>query len=830
MEGKTMMEGNMVKGWKMAKAARVLFGVAAAAVWIFFGKTAAYAATPENPVHHCTQKDDGSDYTDWSYVYFGSYPQSEVTGSALTSAITSANYDANGDAWVNGTKYRRISKSDTDRTEYFGDATYRYFKWERIRWRVLQNDGKTLFVMADKGLDCKRYNEIYVSTITWETCTLRNWLNNEFYGTAFNSGEQNAVVQQNVVNENNPEHGTAGENNTADKVFLLSISEATKQSCGFCKSIDTSSVSRRVKPSDYAHIRGVAKGTVFGDSYKENCRWLLRSPGGSTADVNGAGRVDCGTDAYILIGAACMPALHINLSSDLWSVTDDGTSGSGGGEYYTAPTVSNPSNQSVKSGTGAMFTVSAGGGYPNVYTYQWYYASSRNGSGTAISGATASSYTITSSNMTPSLNGRYYYCVVSNGQYEVESGRAKLTVYSAPRVTSSSDRIVKPGNSATFSVTASGGNPSSYTYQWYYASSQSGIGTQISGATASSYTISANNVTISLNGRYYYCIVSNGQYDVISSRAKLTVQSDSGQNPSSQPVISGLEEWYSVAAGTSLSLAVSASGGNPNSYTYQWYYASSETGIGTRINGATSSGYTIPSSEMTETIHGRYYYCIVSNGVYSVESRRTRVLVHRGTPPGDNQTGGNQNTGGGSPTSSGLKAQTINAVSRTVSYQKKEIFLGASTNGDGRLTYQSSNPKVVAVLSDGRIKIKNFGTAVITITASQTASYAAASKQITIKVVPKKGGLKKALSPYSRCLKLAWKKDKKAVGYEVQISMSKSFQSKTIKRLYKKGKTDVTLIGLQSKKKYYVRIRSYAQAGKKKVYGDWSKAKTVKIR
>ena len=54
MEGKMMMEGNMVKGWKMAKAARVLFGVAAAAVWIFFGKTAAYAATPENPVHHCT--------------------------------------------------------------------------------------------------------------------------------------------------------------------------------------------------------------------------------------------------------------------------------------------------------------------------------------------------------------------------------------------------------------------------------------------------------------------------------------------------------------------------------------------------------------------------------------------------------------------------------------------------------------------------------------------------------------------------------------------------------------------------------------------------------
>ena len=63
---------------------------------------------PQNPVHNCTNGDD----TTWSYVYFGSYPQTEVAGVALTSAILRADYDSNGDAWVNGTKYRRISKSD----------------------------------------------------------------------------------------------------------------------------------------------------------------------------------------------------------------------------------------------------------------------------------------------------------------------------------------------------------------------------------------------------------------------------------------------------------------------------------------------------------------------------------------------------------------------------------------------------------------------------------------------------------------------------------------------------------------------------------------------
>lgn len=44
--------------------------------------------SPANPVHHCTRSNDITDDTDWSYVYFGSYPQTEVTGNELTSAIT----------------------------------------------------------------------------------------------------------------------------------------------------------------------------------------------------------------------------------------------------------------------------------------------------------------------------------------------------------------------------------------------------------------------------------------------------------------------------------------------------------------------------------------------------------------------------------------------------------------------------------------------------------------------------------------------------------------------------------------------------------------------
>ena len=290
------------------------------------------STSPSNPVHHCTKQSGGSDCTDWSYVYFGSYPQSEVTGDALTSAITGAAYDSNGDAWVNGTKYRRISKSDTNNTNYFSSSTYRYFKWERIKWRVLQNDGNTLFVVADRGLDCKDYHDPGDS-ITWENCTLREWLNNDFYGTAFSSAEQGAVVEQTVVNEDNPYYNTEGGNNTNDKVYLLSIGEVTNPSYGFCEGYSTYSASRWMQTSDFAHARGAYTYSNSNTGGNANTWWWLRSPGYSTiraACVDDYGYVDrLGHDVYYNYDAV-VPALHINLSSHLWSLTDDGTSGEGG--------------------------------------------------------------------------------------------------------------------------------------------------------------------------------------------------------------------------------------------------------------------------------------------------------------------------------------------------------------------------------------------------------------------------------------------------------------------------------------------------------------------
>lgn len=306
---------------------------------------------PANPVHHCTKKNDGTDYTDWSYIHFGSYPQTEVTGGDLTAAITGASYDANGDAWVEGTKYRRISKSDTCKDDFFGGRTYRYFVWEPIKWKVLQNDGSTLFVMADQGMDCKLFNDAWIS-VTWENCTLRSWLNSTFYSTAFSAEEQSAVVAQTVSTEDNPENEIEGGNDSFDKVYLLSTEEVTSPAYGFCEDYSTYSVSRRVQASDFANAMGAWKSPDKG--YQGNSQWLLRSPGGNSKDaavVEEDGGVQRGGYMYNEYDAV-VPVLHIDLSSDLWSVT----TGESDKKPPTPGPLANPVHYCTKEDNGTDYT------------------------------------------------------------------------------------------------------------------------------------------------------------------------------------------------------------------------------------------------------------------------------------------------------------------------------------------------------------------------------------------------------------------------------------------------------------------------------------------
>ena len=173
---------------------------------------------------------------------------------------------------------------------------------EDIEWIVLEvKDGKAL-VISKYALDCKQYDTSNMD-VTWETCTLRRWLNNDFINASFSAEEKAMIPTVTVSADKNPEYSTNPGNTTQDQVFLLSITEANKYF--------SSDSARQCEPTDFA----VANGAWESDS--GNCWWWLRSPGGTQGSVpyvNNDGYFNEYGYPFYYDGAV-RPALWIDLNS-----------------------------------------------------------------------------------------------------------------------------------------------------------------------------------------------------------------------------------------------------------------------------------------------------------------------------------------------------------------------------------------------------------------------------------------------------------------------------------------------------------------------------------
>ena len=246
-----------------------------------------------------------------------------------------------------------------------------------------------------------------------------------------------------------------------------------------------------------------------------------------------------------------------------------------------------PSAQSVVAGQTASFTVTATGTAP--LTYQWRK------NGTDISGATSSSYT------TPAIssadNGAVFTVVVSNSAGTVTSNSATLTVVAVLITTQPSAQSVVAGQTATFTVTATGTAP--LTYQWRKN------GTNISGATSSTYTTPAT--VIEDNAAVFTVVVSNSAGTVTSNSATLTVVAlFITTQPSAQSVVVGQTARFSVTAtGTGL--------------TYRWRKN------GSNISGATSSTYTTPATVIGD--NNAVFTVVVSNSASTAISSNATLSV-----------------------------------------------------------------------------------------------------------------------------------------------------------------------------------------------------------
>ena len=157
---------------------------------------------------------------------------------------------------------------------------------EEIEWLVLDvKEGKALLI-SKYALDCKPYNTEFVD-ITWENCTLRQWLNEEFINSAFSEDELKKILTTTVVAEDNEEARSEAGNDTQDKMFLLSISEVEKYF--------GSDEARASAATEFAVNQGSVVGGADGpEAYRGNCSWWLRSPGygqGYGTIVDGGGHV-----------------------------------------------------------------------------------------------------------------------------------------------------------------------------------------------------------------------------------------------------------------------------------------------------------------------------------------------------------------------------------------------------------------------------------------------------------------------------------------------------------------------------------------------------------
>jgi uncharacterized repeat protein (TIGR02543 family) len=271
-------------------------------------------------------------------VYFGRYPQSDLgTVGAIQAPDGSEGVD-----WVTHTAIYYINYQNVDRGIH-------YYKIEPIAWKVLENADGKLFLLARDGLDTKLYHADYES-VTWETSTARSWLNgygassntggqsgidytsDNFIGKAFTAVEQDAITTTDVDNPNNPFHGTTGGAVTQDKVFYLSIGEATTAAFGFDP--DPSAYgpenARNAKATDFAKANGAyyfdwatnGGGDTQYIGYDGNCVWWLRSPGDLDYDaayVYYAGFVYVSGEAVSRTHIAVCPAFNLNLNSVIFT-------------------------------------------------------------------------------------------------------------------------------------------------------------------------------------------------------------------------------------------------------------------------------------------------------------------------------------------------------------------------------------------------------------------------------------------------------------------------------------------------------------------------------
>ena len=245
---------------------------------------------------------------------------SSVTQTQDSGSDKQSNPVSFGDLFGKKQDYKDANVGDTIKFGHYEQDNDTAYGAEEIEWLVLAKEDDKMLVISQYGLDCLPYNTKYES-VTWETCTLRSWMNDSFYNTAFSGEEQEKIVP--VTNENPdshaffaseynlehlgngiyiyyPElHGAPGGNATSDKIFCLSYEEAL--------TYFESDEARKCTLTEYAKAQNPEASHA-----SSRCRWWRRSSGADeycAIEVRSNGWLD--NEASDQIDHAVRPVLWI---------------------------------------------------------------------------------------------------------------------------------------------------------------------------------------------------------------------------------------------------------------------------------------------------------------------------------------------------------------------------------------------------------------------------------------------------------------------------------------------------------------------------------------
>lgn len=260
-------------------------------------------------------------------ILFGTYPQQRIEETPELQAAAEAAtwksygyYDGGGntepsdymqfaDFFVGNEKYRAVTFSsyrppltginiplqihlDNQSNNGYTSNTVYYFKYEPLTWRIL--DPSTGYIMCESIIDSQAYQNTtyYSNSEYWQTIgssvyandyaasSIREWLNYDFYETAFTEQQKNNIEMPTTLLDNScrnadSEYSYSG---TYDKIYLISYSDATNPAYGFKAEPSNVDATLSAQGTDYAQCQGLNVYRSSESTSNGNSIWWMRTP------------------------------------------------------------------------------------------------------------------------------------------------------------------------------------------------------------------------------------------------------------------------------------------------------------------------------------------------------------------------------------------------------------------------------------------------------------------------------------------------------------------------------------------------------------------------